>query len=193
MNHIVISAIVLAAVIPANTAADLQGLPAEITVNVIGCQQHPIDSARVILLGSIEAENLGGGDYRFAEVYAGEYDLFIYTPYSESYYEKLVVGKSFSRTNLNVMLCMCVECASEVEVYVTDSTGKKVKNARVSIPALFIDTVTGKKNRATLEVPAGEWDFAASADGLSGSTTAVIPFADPGTEPEPIKLTITIE
>ena len=193
MNHIVISAIVLAAVIPTNTAADLQDLPAEITVNVIGCQQHPIDSARVILLGSIEAENLGGGDYRFAEVYASEYDLFVYTPYSDSYHEKLVIGESFSRTHLIVMLCTCVECVSEVEVNVADSAGKKVKNARVSIPALFIDAVTDKKGRTVLEVPASEWDFVASADGLSGSMTAVVPFVDPGTEPEPIKLTIMVE
>jgi hypothetical protein len=192
MNHIVISAIILAAVIPTNTAADLQDLPAEITVNVIGCQQYPIDSARVILLGSIEAKNLGGGDYRFAEVYAGEYDLFVYTSYSDSYYEKLVIGESFSRTHLNVMLCMCVECVSVVEVNVADSTGKKVKNARVSIPALFIDAVTDKKGRTVLEVPAGEWEFTASADGSEGSITGEVPFIEPGEEITPVEFTIPI-
>ncbi|UCE27004.1 MAG: carboxypeptidase regulatory-like domain-containing protein [Candidatus Coatesbacteria bacterium] len=193
MKSVVISVIMFTALAFTNSAADLQGLPAEISVNVIGCQQHPIDSAHVLLLGSAEAEDLGGGDYRFAEVYPGEYELFVYTTYSDLYREKLVVGESFSRTHLNVMLCMCIECASEVEVTVVDSAGKKVKNALVSIPALFIESVTDKKGRATFEVPAGEWEFAATANGNSGATIGVVPFFDPGVEPEPTKLTITIE
>jgi hypothetical protein len=193
MKHIVATLITLSAFLPTGVYADLQGLPAEITLNVIGCQQHPIDSARVILLGSTEAENLGGGDYRFAEVYPGEYDLFVYTTYSDSFREKLVVGESFSRTHLNVMLCMCVECASEVEVNVADSTGKKVKNARVSIPALFIDAVTDKKGHTVLEVPAGEWEFTASTDGSEGSITGEVPFIEPGEDITPLEFTITIK
>jgi len=189
----VIICFILAAALTVGANADLQGGPAEITVSVIGCQQHPLDSARVLLLGDSEAENLGAGEYRFAEVYPGEYELFVYTPYSDSYREKLIVGQSFSRTQLNVMLCTCVECINRVEVRVVGPNGKEIKNARVSVPALFIGAATDKKGRTVLEVPAGEWEFAASADGLSGSATAPVPFVDPGAEPEPTKLTISIE
>jgi hypothetical protein len=192
MNRVVISVIVFAAVMSTNTAADLNGLPAEITVNVIGCQQHPIDSARVILLGSTEAEDLGNGDYRFAEVYPGEYELFVYSDFSDSYREKINVSESSSKIHLNVMVCMCVECVSEVEINVADPAGKKVKNALVSIPALFIDAVTDKKGLTVLEVPTGEWEFVASADGSKGSITGEVPFVEPGEDIPPLEFTITI-
>jgi hypothetical protein len=193
MIRIVATLITLSALIPAGADADLQGLPAEITVNVIGCQQYPLDSARVILLGTAEADNLGNGDYRFAEVDPGEYELFVYSDYTDSYREKLVVGESFSKIHLNVMVCTCVECVTPLTVNVVDSNGKKTKTSQVSIPALFLEYETDKKGRASFGVPAGEWTITAAADGSAGSITADVPFIEPGEEIEPIVFTITVK
>jgi hypothetical protein len=193
MNRIFFLSLVLITATSVYVTADLQGLPAEITVNVIGCQQYPLDSARVILLGTAEAENLGNGNYRFAEVYPGEHELFAYSDYSDSYREKLTIGESCAKTHLNVMLCTCVECVTPIEVNVVDSKGKKVKGAQVSVPALFLEYATDKKGRATFEAPAGEWTITATADGLEGSIISEVPFVEPGEEIPPVIFTITIK
>jgi|GEM_PF-1879236 len=193
MKRIVATIIALSTLIPATAYADLQGLPAEITVNVIGCQQYPLDSARVLLLGTAEADDLGNGDYRFAEVYPGEYELFVYSDFSDSYREKIAVSESSSKIHLNVMVCMCVECVMPIIVDVVDSNGKRTKNAHVSVPALFLEYETDKKGRASFGVPAGEWTITATADGSEGSITGEVPFIDPGEEITPVEFTITVK
>jgi hypothetical protein len=193
MKRIVATLITLSALIPAGAGADLQGLPAEITVNVIGCQQYPLDSARVLLLGTAEAENLGNGDYRFAEVYPGEYELFVYSDYTDFYRERLVVSESSSKIQLNVMVCTCVERVTPITVNVVDSNGKRMKTSQVSIPALFLEYETDKKGRASFEIPDGEWTITAAADGSKGSIIADVPYVEPGEEPEPVVFTITVK
>lgn len=193
MTRIVATLTTFSMLIPAGVAADLYGGPAEITVNVIGCQHYPLDSARVLLLGTADADNLGNGDYRFAEVDPGEYELFVYSDYTDSYREKIVVGESFSKIQFNVMVCTCVECVTPITVNVVDSNGKKMKTSQVSIPALFLEYGTDKKGRASFEVPYGEWTITAAADDSEGSITVNVPFIEPGEEIEPIVFTITVK
>jgi len=180
-------------IVPTEVTADLYGLPAEISVNVIGCQTHPITSAHVLLLDSMEAENLGEGNYLFSEVYPGEYELFLFAAGCETHSESILVSSSFAHIQLNVMLCGCIDHVSTVAITVTDGSGSTIENTDVSVPALFVHSVTDEYGTAQLEIPVGEWEFNASDASRSGSAVAEIPDIDPGSEPETFELSIIIE
>jgi hypothetical protein len=177
--------------------AGFYGEPAMVDVYVIGCQTHPLDGMRVILVGEAVAEDLGEGRYRFDEVYPGEHRLLVYDEFGDVYDEPFVTTVPLASADLEVMICMCIETRmTRVKGTVRDARGKPAKHAGVAVHDLFLDTTTDAKGRYELKLPPGTWEIMAWADGgAEDETFASVTLAgpeDPGEEEAQAKLELKL-
>ncbi len=158
-------ALLLSAVAPA-AYAGFHATPATLDVFVIGCQTHPLEGARVLLVGEAVAEELGEGRYRFEDVYPGEHRLLVYDGIGDVYDESFVTTVPLASAELEVMLCLCIETRmTRLAGTVRDARGKAVKHAGVAVRELSLETNTDAKGRYELELPPGTWEVTAWADG----------------------------
>ena len=172
MRRLVIATVMLGAVFATAAVAGFHATPATVNVFVIGCQTHPIDGARVVLVGEALAEDLGEGRYRFEDVYPGEHRLLVYDEYGDVYDESFDTTVPLASAELEVMLCMCIETRmTRLEGTVRDARGKAVKGAGVAVHDLFLDTTTDAKGRYELKLPPGTWEVMAWADGGADDET----------------------
>lgn len=187
----------LAALTASLAYAGFHATPATINVYVIGCQTHPIDGARVVLVGEALAEELGGGRYRLEDVYPGEHRLLVYDEYGDVYDEAFETTVPLASADLEVTLCLCIETRmTRLEGTVRDGRGKAVRHAGVAVRDLFLEATTDAKGRYQLELPPGTWEVMAWADGGSEAETfasvTVEGPADPGEEKAHMRLDLKL-
>jgi hypothetical protein len=178
--------------------AGFHATPATIDVYVTGCQTHPLDGMRVILVGEAVAEDLGEGRYRFEDVEPGEHRLLVYDEFGDVYDEPFVTTVPLASADLEVMICMCIETRmTRVKGTVRDARGKAAKHAGVAVHDLFLDAATDAKGRYEFKLPPGTWEIMAWTDGgdedeAFASVTLPGP-EDPGEVMPVVDLDITIE
>jgi hypothetical protein len=198
MRRLVIATVTLGAVFASAALAGFYATPATVNVFVIGCQTHPIDGARVVLVGEALAEDLGEGRYRFEDVAPGEHRLLVYDEYGDVYDESFDTTVPLASADLEVMICICIETRmTRLEGTVRDARGKAVKHAGVAVRDLFLDTAADARGRYELKLPPGTWEVMAWSDGgdedeTFTSVTLEGP-EDPGEVMPVVKLDIKIE
>jgi hypothetical protein len=178
--------------------AGFHATPAGVNVYVTGCQTHPLDGMRVILVGEALAEELGEGRYRFEDVEPGEHRLLVYDEFGDVYDEPFVTSVPLASADLEVMICMCIETRmTRVKGTVRDARGKPAKHAGVAVHDLFLDAAADAKGRYEFKLPPGTWEIMAWTDGgdedeAFASVTLPGP-EDPGEVMPVVELDITIE
>ena len=178
--------------------AGFHATPATVDVYVTGCQTHPLDGMRVILVGEAVAEELGEGRYRFQDVEPGPHRLLVYDEFGDVYDEPFVTSVPLASADLEVMICMCIETRmTRVKGTVRDARGKPAKHAGVAVHDLFLDAAADAKGRYEFKLPPGTWEIMAWTDGgdddeAFASVTLPGP-EDPGEVMPVVNLDITIE
>lgn len=150
------------------------------------------------MVGEAAAGDLGGGHYRFDEVYPGEHRLLVYDEIGDVYDEAFETTVPFASAELEVLIDLCIETQlSRVRGTVRDARGKAVKGAGVAVHDLFVDTATDAKGRYELKLPPGTWEVMAWVDGgAEGEAFAPVTLTapdEPDAEMPVVDLDLTIE
>jgi len=188
----IIRIVLLAALLTSGTAAlaGFHGLPAEVDLYVTGCQGFPFPGARAVLVGEALAEDLGEGNYRFAEVYPGEHRLMVYDTMGEVYDKPFTTNAEYSHVEMEILICLCIETqCTPVKGRVQNEAGKAAAGALVAVEDLFLETTADKKGRYELALPPGEWEIHATGEGLDISKKVMLPVPpEPGDNVQPVTL-----
>jgi hypothetical protein len=165
--------------------ADNNGPTAELTIHVTGCQGHPLEGVRVLLVGEQLGQELGGGRYRLKDVTPDVHRLMVYGDCGDVYDDAYVPAVISSAADLDVMLCLCINTRlTRVVGTVRDENGVPVERADVAISDLFLSATTDTKGRYELKLPPGTWEITARPVYTEMEGSASITLEKPGDEVE---------
>lgn len=179
------AAVVWALLLAPAAFADYNGPTAELTVNVTGCQGHPLEGVRVLLVGEQLGKKLGGGRYRLEGVSPDVHRLMVYGDCGDVYDDAYVPAVISSAANLDVMLCLCINTRlTRVTGTVRDENDVPIERADVAVSDLFLSTTTDAKGRYELKLPPGTWEITARPVYTDMEGCASITLEKPGDEVE---------
>ncbi len=121
------------------------------------------DGLRAVLVDEAEGVRIDDNLFRFEEINPGEHTLCVYGDRGDVVVSEFSTSTASSFIRQEVMIDLCIGTElTPVSGMVTTGEGKPVEGAVVSVPSLFLETITDKDGGYKLKLPPGEWAIVAN-------------------------------